>query len=75
MPRSSAGAADSVGRDFWSKQLQNGVSETDVVLGLVTSTEYLTKWSTNDILALHLYEDVLSREPTTTELEAAQSEL
>ena len=68
-------SADSVGRDFWSKQLQNGVSETYVVLGFVTSAEYLVKWSTNAILAQHLYEDVLSREPSSAELAAAQTDL
>ncbi len=68
-------SADPEGRAYWSGQLQSGSSETDVVLRFVTSAEYHAKWSTDDTLAQHLYEDVLSREGSTAELTAARSDL
>jgi hypothetical protein len=68
-------SADREGRSYWSAQLQGGVSETDVALQLVSSAEYHAKWSTDEALAQHLYEDVLSRAGSSAELAAAQGDL
>lgn len=56
-------AADSAGLTFWTNQLVNGVSETQVQVSFLTSSEYTN--SHPDIVSylFGLYEDVLDRAP------------
>jgi hypothetical protein len=67
--------ADPFGRAAWVRTQQNGVSEADVVVGLLTSREYTRRHVTNAAFAAGLYADIFNRSASPAELAQTQAAL
>jgi autotransporter-associated beta strand protein len=63
------GRASDPGRAFWLNGLISGsLSQTDVAIGMVTSDEFTRKFPTSAAYAQALYQRLLGRNPSATEL-------
>jgi hypothetical protein len=63
------GRASDPDRAFWINGLVNGtLSQTDVAIGFMTSPEFMLDFPTNQSYVQALYQKVLNRNPSPTEL-------